>query len=71
MPKLSVIVANYNGEKFLTECIDSLLAQVYADFEIIVVDDNSTDRSVALLESNYERQIRSHRIKLIVSEMNR
>lgn len=50
MPKLSVIVPVYNTEKYLPECIDSILAQTYTDFELILVDDGSTDRSGAICE---------------------
>ena len=45
MPKLSVIVPVYNTEKYLRECIDSILAQTFTDFELILVDDGSTDNS--------------------------
>lgn len=45
MPKLSVIVPVYNTEKYLRECIDSILAQTFTDFELILVDDGSTDKS--------------------------
>lgn len=42
-PSVSVIIPNYNGEKLLGECLDSVKAQNYPDLEIIVVDDASTD----------------------------
>ena len=45
MPKLSVIVPVYNTEKYLRECVDSILAQTFTDFELILVDDGSTDKS--------------------------
>ena len=45
MPKLSVIVPVYNTEKYLRECVDSILAQTFTDFELILVDDGSTDGS--------------------------
>ena len=45
MPKLSVIVPVYNTEKYLRECIDSILTQTFKDFELILVDDGSTDGS--------------------------
>lgn len=44
-PKLSIIIPVYNAEKFLGECIDSVLAQTFTDYEIILVDDGSTDES--------------------------
>ena len=45
MPKLSVVVPVYNTEKYLRECIDSILAQTFTDYELILVDDGSTDGS--------------------------
>ena len=45
MPELSVIVPVYNVEKYLQACIDSITNQVYPDFELILVDDGSTDQS--------------------------
>ncbi len=44
-PKISVIVPVYNNEKFLRECIESILRQTFADMEVILVDDGSTDTS--------------------------
>ncbi len=45
MPKISVIVPVYNVEKYLSRCIDSILNQTFTDFELILVDDGSTDNS--------------------------
>ena len=50
MPKVSVIVPNYNYRRFLTKRIDSILAQTYQDIEIILLDDCSTDGSQELLK---------------------
>ena len=50
MPKISVIMPVYNVEKYLHECLDSVLAQTMRDFEVICVDDESTDGSVGILE---------------------
>ena len=45
MPKISVIVPIYNVEQYLRPCIDSILNQTFTDFELILVDDGSTDKS--------------------------
>lgn len=45
MPRLSVIVPVYNTEKYIRECIDSILNQTFTDFELILVDDGSVDQS--------------------------
>jgi glycosyltransferase involved in cell wall biosynthesis len=50
-PRVSVVVPVYNGERFLGEALDSALAQDYQPLEVIVVDDGSTDGSVAVAES--------------------
>jgi glycosyltransferase involved in cell wall biosynthesis len=50
-PKLSVIVANYNNEEYLQECIDSILEQTYQDIEIIIADDASTDNSQDIINT--------------------
>lgn len=51
MPKVSVIVPVYNAEKYLQECVDSILGQTLADLELILVDDGSTGSSPELCDS--------------------
>jgi len=53
--KISVIIPLYNAEKYLGVCLESLLIQTLTDFEVIVVDDRSTDASNAVAESYLER----------------
>jgi len=60
-PLVSVCIALYNHERFLRQTLDSVLAQTYKNFEIIVVDDGSSDGSLELLES-YARQYPSIRV---------
>lgn len=48
---VSVIIPMYNAEEYITECLDSLLNQTFQDFEVIIVDDCSTDNSVTIIES--------------------
>ena len=62
MPKLSVIVPVYNTEKYLRDCVDSILAQSFPDFELILVDDGSTDGSGAICD---ECAARDSRIRVI------
>ena len=50
-PAISVIIPLYNAEKYIGECLESLLAQTFQDFEVIIVDDCSTDSSLAVVES--------------------
>lgn len=62
-PLVSVIVPVYNVEKYLVECIDSILAQSYSNLEIILVDDGSTDQSGAICDQ-YAAQ-HSEKVKVI------
>lgn len=50
-PVISVIIPLYNTEKYIAECLDSLLAQTFTNFEVIVVDDCSTDNGAAIVEN--------------------
>ena len=50
---ISVVVTNYNGRRYLPDCLSSLALQTYQDFETIVVDNASTDGSVEFVEENY------------------
>ena len=56
----SIIIPNYNSEKWINKCIDSILSQLYSNYEIIIVDDMSSDNSVNLI-----KQYNDSRIKLI------
>ena len=48
MPRVSVIVPVYNVERYLNQCVESLLRQTLPDFELLLVNDASTDGSLAL-----------------------
>ena len=50
-PKVSVLMSVYNGERYLREAVESILNQTFTDFEFIIVDDGSTDRTSEILKS--------------------
>ena len=56
--KLSVVIPVYNVEKYLQECVDSVLNQTLKEFELIAVDDGSTDHSGAILDEYQEKDSR-------------
>lgn len=49
MPQISVIIPVYNTEKYVARCLRSILQSTYQDFEIICVDDGSTDKSLQIM----------------------
>lgn len=51
--RASIIIVNWNGENLLQECLDSVFCQTYPDFEVIFVDNNSSDNSVEFVTLNY------------------
>lgn len=61
MPKVSVIVNCLNGERYLKEALDSVYAQTYADWEIIFIDNASTDKSASIARANDDR-LKYHRL---------
>lgn len=57
-PAVSILMSVYNGDVYLAEAMDSVLAQTFTDFELIVVDDGSTDRSPTMLADYAKRDAR-------------
>ena len=51
IPQISVIIPMYNAEKYIEQCLNSVVAQTFEDYEVIVIDDCSTDRSVEIVEN--------------------
>ena len=64
-PNVSVLMSVYNGEKHLREAIDSILNQTFTDFELLIINDASTDRTVEILQNYHDP-----RIKIINNEKN-
>ena len=67
MPQVSVVMPVYNGEQYLAEAIESVLAQSFTDYDFIIVDDGSEDNSAAIVRSFAARD---RRIRLIQLERN-
>ena len=58
MPTLSIIVPVYKAEKYLRQCVDSIIAQSFTDWECILVDDGSPDRSGAICDEYAQTEAR-------------
>ncbi|PWJ43304.1 glycosyltransferase family 2 protein [Sediminitomix flava] len=66
-PKVSVVIPNYNHVKYLSQRIDSVLNQTYQNFEVILLDDKSTDNSIEVLEKYAKHPKVSH---LVINDEN-
>ena len=64
-PQITVLMAVYNGEKYLEQAIKSILWQTFTDFEFVIIDDGSTDKSPDIIKS-----FEDNRIKYIANEKN-
>ncbi len=64
-PKVTVVIPVYNREKYVGEAIESILEQTFSDFELLVIDDGSTDKSREVVRSYYDP-----RIRLVCNESN-
>lgn len=70
-PAVSIVIPMYNVEKYVGECLESILAQTFTDFEVIVVDDCSTDKSYDIVESYIPKfENKEVKLKLVRSEKN-
>ena len=68
IPAISIIIPMYNVEKYIGECLDSILAQTFDDYEVIAVDDCSTDKTCEVVESYLPRF--NDKLQLIRSDKN-
>jgi glycosyltransferase involved in cell wall biosynthesis len=66
-PKISVVMSVYNGEKYLREAIESILNQTFKDFEFVIVDDRSTDKTSEIINEYFQKD---NRIKVIKNDRN-
>ena len=67
-PLFSILIANYNNGKYIAECLGSVLNQDYSNIEIILVDDGSTDNSLAIIQPYLTQH---QNIKLFINETNK
>ena len=58
MSKVSIIMPVYNAERYLREAIDSVLRQIYTDFELLLINDRSTDHSQEICEEYAQKDSR-------------
>ncbi len=58
MVQLSVILPTYNAEKYLKEAVESILNQTFTDFELLIIDDNSTDKTREIINTYDDKRIR-------------
>ncbi|MBN2301281.1 MAG: glycosyltransferase family 2 protein, partial [Lentisphaerae bacterium] len=58
VPKITVLMAVYNGERYVREAINSILGQTFADFEFLIINDGSTDHSRELISSYHDPRLR-------------
>jgi glycosyltransferase involved in cell wall biosynthesis len=66
-PLISVCIPTYNGESYLSECLDSVLAQTFSDFELLIVDDQSSDQTLDIVKKYAEKDLR---IRIIQNRSN-
>lgn len=67
VPEVSIITANYNCEAFISDTIDSIQAQSFKDWELLIVDDNSSDRGIEIIKAYMQND---ERIKLLQNDTN-
>ena len=66
LPKVSVLIPTYNSAEYLNETIESVLSQTFTDFELLIVDNCSTDET----ESVVAKYLNDYRVKYVINEQN-
>lgn len=66
MPKISVIVPAFNAEKYLVNCLESVMGQTYKDIELVVINDGSSDNTISIIKS-YQSE---HKNIILVDKQN-
>jgi GT2 family glycosyltransferase len=66
-PMISIIILNYNGMKFVGKCLESVLNSLYSDFEIILVDNASSDGSIKYVKDKFRS---NRKLRLVVNDKN-
>ncbi len=59
-PKITVLMSVYNGQRYLREAVDSILSQTLKDFEFLIINDGSTDKTLEILKSYKDSRIKIH-----------
>ena len=67
VPMISVIMSVYNGEKYLKESLESILRQTFTDFEFLIIDDSSTDKTLQILQ---QYQNKDKRVRIFTNQEN-
>ena len=65
MPFVTLIIPIYNAERYLRRCLDSVVEQTYADMEVLLMNDGSTDGSLAICREYEEKDLRFRSIRKI------
>ncbi|MCX5715882.1 MAG: glycosyltransferase [Candidatus Omnitrophica bacterium] len=66
---MTVLMAVYNGERYLKECMDSVISQTFKDFEFLIIDDGSTDSTSSIIRSYSDNRIRVIRNAVNLSQV--
>ena len=69
MKKISIVIPVYNAENYIVRCLDSVKSQSYQDFEIVLINDRSTDNTLEVL-TNYQTENKNLDIRILTNEKN-